>query len=107
MEATGGWTEWKVQKIEVELPKGYSELKFTSLTKDGMANIDYIGWTSADLHAGKIDIGTVALEKFNLHTSKAASNRYFVDLSGKANGAGAYFMRGNGKMYKVNGRSSK
>ena len=107
MEATGGWTEWKVQKIEVELPKGYSELKFTSLTKDGMANIDYIGWTSADLHAGKVDIGTVAIEKFNPHTSKAATNRYFVDLSGKANGAGAYFMRGNGKMYRVNGRSSK
>ena len=42
MESTAAWTTWKMQSIEIELPMGYSELKFTSLSKDGMANIDYI-----------------------------------------------------------------
>lgn len=56
MDATGGWTTWKTAAVEVELPKGYSELTFNSLGKDGMANIDAIGWMNAALKAGKIDL---------------------------------------------------
>lgn len=56
MDATGGWTTWKTATVDVELPKGYSELTFTSLGKDGMANIDAIGWMSSSLKAGKIDL---------------------------------------------------
>ena len=104
MESTAAWTTWKVQSIEVELPQGYSELKFTSLSKDGMANIDYIGWTSSDLKAGKADSGTTSIEAFGpAHNAKQA-NRYFIDFGRNSNGAGAYFTRGNGKTYRVNGK---
>ena len=106
MESTAAWTTWKVQSIEVELPQGYSELKFTSLSKDGMANIDYIGWTSSDLKAGKVDSGTTSISVARKAPQKSTS-RYFIDFGRNSNGAGAYFMRGNGKIFKINGRNAK
>ena len=107
MESTAAWTTWKVQSIEVELPQGYSELKFTSLSKDGMANIDYIGWTSSDLKAGKVDSGTTSIEAMSTAHKAKQANRYFIDFGRNSNGAGAYFMRGNGKTYRVNGKKIK
>lgn len=56
MESTSAWTTYKTIPIEVELPVGYSEIKFTSLGKDGMANIDVIGWMSDDLKPGMVQI---------------------------------------------------
>ena len=107
MESTAAWTTWKVQSIEIELPQGYNELKFTSRSKDGMANIDYIGWTSSDLKAGKADSGTTSIKAMGpAHNAKQA-NRYFIDFGRNSNGAGAYFTRGNGKIFKVNGRNAK
>ncbi|MCQ2097195.1 MAG: pectate lyase [Fibrobacter sp.] len=56
MKATGGWTTWETTAIEMELPAGYSQIKFTSLGSSGMANIDVIGWMSDDLKIGKAEI---------------------------------------------------
>ena len=103
MESTGGWTEWKMQKIEIKLPVGYSELKFTSLSKDGMANIDYIGWMSDDLKVGEVEVPRTSIEAMCAIRKTKQGNRYFVDFSSKANGAGAYFMRG-GSTFRVNGK---
>ena len=105
MESTGAWTTWKTQTIEIELPKGYSELKFTSLSKDGMANIDFIGWMSENLKAGKVEVDPTSIGARRVVQSQSKSaNRYFVDFGrAKNNSAGAYFMRGNGKMFRVNG----
>ena len=103
MESTGGWTEWKMQKIEIKLPVGYSELKFTSLSKDGMANIDYIGWMSDDLKVGEVEVPRTSIEAMRASRKTKQGNRYFVDFSSKANGAGAYFMRG-GSTFRVNGK---
>ena len=102
MESTSAWTTWKTQKIEVELPKGYSELKFTSLSKDGMANIDYIGWLDEDLKAGKAEIGPTSIGARRVAPSKSA-NHYFVDFGRTGNSAGVYFMRTKGKVFRING----
>ena len=113
MESTGGWTTWKTQSVEVELPAGYSELKFTSLSKDGMANIDYIGWMDAALHAGKVDVGdtsttpgdtTEFIGKRDMTRSTVGSpaDRYYVDFGTRGVRAGVYLMR-NGKTFRVNG----
>ncbi|WP_405326893.1 pectate lyase [Fibrobacter sp.] len=107
MESTAAWTTWKTQSIEIELPQGYSELKFTSLSKDGMANIDYIGWMSEDLKAGEVEIPRTSIEAMRTERKSQQGNRYFVDFSRNANGAGVYFMQRNGKTYKVNGTSMK
>ncbi|WP_290736458.1 MULTISPECIES: pectate lyase [unclassified Fibrobacter] len=114
MESTGGWTTWKTQSVEVELPAGYSELKFTSLSKDGMANIDYIGWMNEDLLVGKVDVGdtsttpgdtTEFIGKRDMRRSAvgAPADRYFVDFGTHGNSAGVYLRRGNGKVFRVNG----
>lgn len=114
MESTGGWTTWKTQSVEVELPAGYSELKFTSLSKDGMANIDYIGWMSENLLVGKVDVGdtsttpgdtTEFIGKRDMRRSAvgAPADRYFVDFGTHGNSAGVYLRRGNGKVFRVNG----
>ncbi|OWV18184.1 pectate lyase, PelA/Pel-15E family [Fibrobacter sp. UWB16] len=107
MESTAAWTTWKVQSIEIELPQGYSELKFTSLSKDGMANIDYIGWMSDDLKAGKVEIPPTSIEAMRTVHNAQQGNRYFVDFGRNNNSAGAYFTRSNGKTYRVNGRNAK
>lgn len=62
MKSTTAWTTWETVTVEVELPAGYSELTFKSTTSDGMANIDYIGWMSDKLFAGKKDISSGSSE---------------------------------------------
>lgn len=121
MESTGGWTTWKTQSVEVELPAGYSELKFTSLSKDGMANLDYIGWMSENLLAGKVDVGDIpgdsgttpgdtSTTAIGVRDVRAASpartaDRYFVDFGTHGNSAGVFLRRGNGKVFRINGSS--
>ncbi len=105
MGSTGGWTTWEAQTIKVPLEKGYSELKFVSTSKDGMANIDYVGWMSADLYAGEKDIGeTTAIGSRTVRPAGMATDRYYVDF-GRVGGAsaGVYLQRKNGKIFRVNG----
>lgn len=53
---TGAWTTWEMKEVKVTLPKGFSEITLKSLTKDGLANIDLIAWTSENLHIGEVEI---------------------------------------------------
>lgn len=62
MDATGAWTTWKTIAIDVNLPRGYSEITFTSLSKDGMANIDAIGWMDENLKTGKVEFSEPTIE---------------------------------------------
>ena len=109
MESTGNWTEWKTATLELELPQGYSELKFTSLSKDGMANLDYIGWLDAGLHAGNVDIGdtgrTVIGKLDPQRATKVSPDRYFVNFRNNGKSTGVYFMRGIGRTFRVNGKA--
>ncbi len=105
MGSTGGWTTWEAQTIKVPLEKGYSELKFVSTSKDGMANIDYVGWMSADLYAGEKDIGgttVIGTRAVQVVPANAAA-RYYVDFGSRDNAAGVYLKKANGKVFKVNG----
>ncbi|SHK57537.1 pectate lyase, PelA/Pel-15E family [Fibrobacter sp. UWOV1] len=106
MGSTGGWTTWEAQTIKVPLEKGYSELKFVSTSKDGMANIDYVGWMSADLYAGEKDVGgtTVIGDRAVQAVPANAAARYYVDF-GRVGGAsaGVYLKKANGKIFRVNG----
>jgi hypothetical protein len=91
----------------VPLEKGYNELKFVSTSKDGMANIDYLGWMSSDLYAGKVDVrdtGTTAIGLRKVLPTGMATDRYYVDF-GRVGGAsaGVYLQRKNGKIFRVNG----
>ena len=107
MESTGAWTSWKTQSVEIDLDTGYSELKFTSLSSDGMANIDYIGWMSDDLYAGEKDLseigGTDAIGTVMVRPA-GMTDRYYVDF-GRVGGAsaGVYLQRKNGKIFRING----
>ena len=110
MESTGGWTTWKSQSVEIELDKGYSELKFESLSKDGMANIDYIGWMDETLHAGEVDLNdipgdsteVIGVRDMKRSTVGSPADRYYVDFGTRGVRAGVYLMR-NGKTFRVNG----
>ena len=107
MESTGAWMSWKTQSVEIDLDTGYSELKFTSLSSDGMANIDYIGWMSDDLYAGEKDLseigGTDAIGTVMVRPA-GMTDRYYVDF-GRVGGAsaGVYLQRKNGKIFRING----
>ena len=106
MESTSAWTTWKAQSVEVELPAGYSELKFTSLSKDGMANIDYIGWTSADLYAGekKLEDDSTVVARPVRVTTGTPSEIYRVNFGTSGNdAAGVQYLR-NGNRFRANGK---
>ena len=109
MGSTGGWTSWETQTIPVSLEKGYSELKFVSASKDGMANIDYIGWMSADLYAGKKDLSdeggdsTTVIGARSVLPAGAATNRYYVDFGNRNIAPGVYLKKTNGKVFNVKG----
>ncbi|WP_407457066.1 pectate lyase [Fibrobacter sp.] len=107
MESTGAWTTWKTQSVEIELDAGYSELKFTSTGSDGMANIDYIGWMSADLYVGKKELGedsTTVIGVRSVQASPTRASRYYVDFGSRGNAAGVYLKKADGKVFKVNGK---
>lgn len=107
MESTGAWTTWKTQSVEIELDTGYSEFKLVSTSKDGMANIDYIGWMNADLYVGKKELGedsTTVIGVRSVQASPTRANRYYVDFGSRDNAAGVYLKKSNGKVFKVNGK---
>lgn len=107
MESTGAWTTWKTQSVEIELDTGYSEFKFVSTSKDGIANIDYIGWMNADLYVGKKELGedsTTVIGVRSVQASPTRANRYYVDFGSRDNAAGVYLKKSNGKVFKVNGK---
>ena len=109
MGSTGGWTSWETQAVPVPLEKGYSELKFVSTSKDGMANIDYIGWMSVDLYAGKKDLSdeggdsTTVIGARSVLSADAAINRYYVDFGSRNTAPGVYLKKTNGKVFNVKG----
>ena len=91
-------------------------LKFTSLSKDGMANIDYIGWMSENLLVGKVDVGdtsttpgdsgTTAIGVRDVRATRPArtADRYYVDCGTRGTSAGGDRM-GGGKTVRVDGSS--
>ena len=107
MGSTGNWTAWETQTVPVPLEKGYSELKFVSTSKDGMANIDYIGWMSEDLYAGEKNLveidGPDAIGMRNIRPAEIA-DRYYVDFGSRNTSAGVYLKNANGKVFNVNGK---
>lgn len=108
MGSTGGWTTWEAQTVKVPLEKGYSELKFVSSSKDGMANIDYIGWMNEDLYAGEKELGGNGNTEFirgrAVRPAGMATDRYYVDFGrGGGASAGVYLKKANGKIFRVNG----
>lgn len=113
MESTGGWTTYKTAAFDVELAAGYTELTFTSLEKDGMANIDVIGWMNENLKVGKVKVTTpdnpiqqpdssMAINNV-MRNGKASSYKSYTGNYGK--GAGAFYILNNNKgAVRVNGR---
>ena len=107
MGSTGSWTAWETQTVPVSLEKGYSELKLVSTSKDGMANIDYIGWMDADLYAGEKDLGEDSTTVFGVRAVQAAPtniSRYYVDFGNRNTSAGVYLKKADGKVFNVNGK---
>lgn len=120
MESTGGWSNYKTTSVEVELPAGYSEITLTSLGKDGMANVDALGWMSDKLKVGKVEITTPtdpdpvtepSEEKQDSTLAIGAimnANKVFAPkaFSGKyGKGAGVYYiLNKKGGAVRVNGR---
>ena len=102
MESTDSWTTWKNKSFEVELPEGYSEITFVSTSSEGMANIDYIGWTSDKLYAGKVELSTTSIKVFRNSTRLDPKSAYIVYFDANT---GMYFSRaGKNFRFQANGK---
>lgn len=102
MESTDSWTTWKNKSFEVELPEGYSEITFVSTSSEGMANIDYIGWTSDKLYAGKVELSTTSIKVFRNPTRLDPKSAYIVYFDANT---GIYLSRkGRNLRFQANGK---
>lgn len=102
MESTDSWTTWKNKSFEVELPEGYSEITFVSTSSEGMANIDYIGWTSDKLYAGKVEFSTTSIKASKNSTKLGTKSPYIVNFDANT---GIYFSRaGKNFRFQANGK---
>lgn len=102
MESTDSWTSWKNISFELELPEGYSEITFVSTSSEGMANIDYIGWTSDKLYAGKVEFSTTSIKASKNSTKLGTKSPYIVNFDANT---GIYFSRaGKNFRFQANGK---
>lgn len=102
MESTDSWTTWKNISFELELPEGYSEITFVSTSSEGMANIDYIGWTSDKLYAGKVEFSTTSIKASKNSTKLGTKSPYIVNFDANT---GIYFSRaGKNFRFQANGK---
>lgn len=102
MESTDSWTSWKNISFELELPEGYSEITFVSTSSEGMANIDYIGWTSDKLYAGKVELSTTSIKVFRNSTRLDPKSAYIVYFDANT---GIYLSRkGRNLRFQANGK---
>lgn len=102
MESTDSWTSWKNISFELELPEGYSEITFVSTSSEGMANIDYIGWTSDKLYAGKVELSTTSIKASKNSTKLGTKSPYIVNFDANT---GIYFSRaGKNFRFQANGK---
>ena len=108
MEMTGAWTNWDTKAFEIELPLGYSEIKFISLSKDGMANIDALGWTDSNLFIGNVNIennkeNTSAISHRDLRKNPLGHYVLKFEQNGK-HSTGIYLMQKNSNVkFRING----
>lgn len=73
---TGAWTTWNVVEVTVPLVAGRNELLVNSLTADGAANLDLIGFVDANAKAGPCDAPVHAIQsRTNSNTDK--QSRHF------------------------------
>jgi PelA/Pel-15E family pectate lyase len=56
LPATGAWTTWQTASVEVDLVQGNNILQLTSLTADGLANIDSLKIDGAQAKAGVCNV---------------------------------------------------
>lgn len=102
MESTDSWTSWKNISFELELPEGYSEITFVSTSSEGMANIDYIGWTSDKLYAGKVEFSTTSIKASKNSTRLDPKSAYIVYFDANT---GIYLSRkGRNLRFQANGK---
>lgn len=55
MPGTGSWTTWDIIPLTLKLLKGNNHVTLTSLTENGAANLDILGFTSEKLGKGICD----------------------------------------------------
>ena len=80
---TGGWTNWQTASIEIDLVQGNNLLKLTSLTADGLANIDSLTVAGALTTAGVCGTG-VSSSSSSVKSSSSASTSSVASSVGTA-----------------------
>lgn len=74
LPTTGAWTNWQTASIEVDLVQGNNQLKLTSLTTDGLANIDSLTVAGALTTAGVCSTGVSSSSSSVKSSSSAVSS---------------------------------
>lgn len=56
LPATGAWTTWQTASVELDLVQGNNTMQLTSVTSDGLANIDFLKLDGAQAKAGVCNV---------------------------------------------------
>jgi len=101
LPATGGWTTWQTASIEIDLVQGNNSLQLTSLTTDGLANIDSLKidgtQTKAGVCSGTVSSSSSVKSSSSVATSSAASSSAAKLLTLTGNPAANWFNKSRTK----------
>lgn len=73
LPSTGGWANWQTASIEIDLVQGNNLLKLSSLTADGLANIDSLKVEGAQTKAG-VCSGVASSSASSVKSSSSSSS---------------------------------
>lgn len=74
LPATGSWTTWQTASIEIDLVQGNNSLQLTSLTADGLANIDSLKIEGTQTKAGVCSNTTSSSGASSVKSSSSAAS---------------------------------
>ena len=98
---TGGWTSWQTVSIEIDLVQGNNNVQLSSLTTDGLANIDSIkiegAQTKAGVCGGTLSSSSSVTSSSSVATSSASSSSAAMLLTLTGNPAANWFNKSRTK----------
>jgi rhamnogalacturonan endolyase len=79
---TADWTTWDLVSVTITLVAGVNTISLTSLTANGGANIDYLGFDVDGITLGAEPPTIILQENLNLHAYWASANVFVAPSTG-------------------------
>ena len=88
LPSTGAWTNWEILPVTVNFTAGTHDFTLTSLTEDGLPNIDWIAWNNNEIKViSSCELPTISQQKASMPLAQIRINRGDLHWQNVANGS--------------------